>query len=245
MTPADLVEIELIKRVKYRYMRCLDQKLWDEMASCLADDAVASAYSLMDYTIAADLGGESAMHVLRERAWRRGIRMGSDMVPNHFGIDSTWVIHHPERFLSLDHPPYPGYTFNGPDLSEDPRIGVFIEDHYYTRSDAAVVFKRIGILIMPSLKETWGRTAVEAMASGVVVIHSHAEGLVECVGGAGIACDRDDENAWVDAINKLQGDRAYKEQIRQRGFKRVKDIELLQDQGRQELARRIENEKLY
>lgn len=42
MTPADLVEIELIKRVKYRYMRCLDQKLWDEMAECLAEDAVAS-----------------------------------------------------------------------------------------------------------------------------------------------------------------------------------------------------------
>jgi glycosyltransferase involved in cell wall biosynthesis len=113
------------------------------------------------------------------------------------------------------------------------------------QKDITVVFKRIGILIMPSLKETWGRTAVEAMASGVVVIHSHAEGLVECVGGAGIACDRDDENAWVDAINKLQGDRAYKEQIRQRGFKRVKDIELLQDQGRQELARRIENLTLY
>jgi hypothetical protein len=44
MTPADLVEIELIKRLKYRYMRCLDQKLWDEMAECLAEDAVA-AYS--------------------------------------------------------------------------------------------------------------------------------------------------------------------------------------------------------
>ena len=42
MTPADLVEIELIKRVKYRYMRCLDQKLWDEMAECLAEDAMAS-----------------------------------------------------------------------------------------------------------------------------------------------------------------------------------------------------------
>jgi len=108
-----------------------------------AHDAVASAYSLMDYTIAADLGGDAAMESLRERAWRRGIRMGSDMVPNHFGIDSTWVLHHPERFLSLDRPPYPGYTFNGPDLSEDPRVGVFLEDHYYTRSDAAVVFKRI------------------------------------------------------------------------------------------------------
>lgn len=44
MTPADLVEIELIKRLKYKYMRCLDQKLWDEMADCLAEDAVA-AYS--------------------------------------------------------------------------------------------------------------------------------------------------------------------------------------------------------
>ena len=48
MTPADLVEIELIKRLKYRYMRCLDQKLWDEMAETLADDAVAS-YSAGKY----------------------------------------------------------------------------------------------------------------------------------------------------------------------------------------------------
>ena len=40
----DLIEIEAIKRVKYRYMRTLDQKLWDEMATCFTDDAVA-AYS--------------------------------------------------------------------------------------------------------------------------------------------------------------------------------------------------------
>jgi hypothetical protein len=48
MTPADLVEIELIKRLKYKYMRCLDQKLWDEMAECLTEDAVAS-YSAGKY----------------------------------------------------------------------------------------------------------------------------------------------------------------------------------------------------
>jgi hypothetical protein len=41
VTPADLVEIELIKRLKYRYMRCLDQKRWDEMADCFTDDAIA------------------------------------------------------------------------------------------------------------------------------------------------------------------------------------------------------------
>ena len=108
-----------------------------------AEDAVASAYSLMDYRIADDLGGEGAMNNLRERAWQRGLRLGSDMVPNHFGIDSTWVMNHPDRFLALDHPPYPSYSFNGPDLSENERVGIFIEDHYYNRTDAAVVFKRL------------------------------------------------------------------------------------------------------
>ena len=44
MTPDDLVEIELIKRLKYKYARCLDQKLWDEMAECFTADAHA-AYS--------------------------------------------------------------------------------------------------------------------------------------------------------------------------------------------------------
>lgn len=42
MDPADLVEIEAIKALKYRYARCLDQKLWDELEGCFTDDAVAS-----------------------------------------------------------------------------------------------------------------------------------------------------------------------------------------------------------
>jgi len=106
-------------------------------------DAVASAYSLYDYVVAGDLGGEAALDVLRQKASRRGIRMASDMVPNHVGIDGRWVIQHPDWFISLPYPPYPGYSFNGPDLSNDPRVGIFIEDHYYDKTDAAVVFKRL------------------------------------------------------------------------------------------------------
>ncbi len=106
-------------------------------------EAVASAYSLDDYRIADDLGGEAAWAGLRERAWRRGIRLASDMVPNHMGIDSRWVIEHPERFLSLAHPPYPGYSFGGPDLSDDARVAIRIEDHYWDGMDAAVVFQRV------------------------------------------------------------------------------------------------------
>ena len=105
-------------------------------------DAVASAYSLDDYRIADDLGGEGALANLRERAWMRGIRLASDMVPNHMGIDSRWVIEHPEWFLSLPEPPYPAYAYTGADLSPDDRVGVVLEDHYWNDSDAAVTFKR-------------------------------------------------------------------------------------------------------
>jgi glycosidase len=105
-------------------------------------EAAASAYSLDDYVIADDLGGEAAHANLRDRAWSRGIRLASDMVPNHMGIDSRWVIEHPEWFLSLPQPPYPAYSFTGPDLSPDERVGVVLEDHYWDDSDAAVVFKR-------------------------------------------------------------------------------------------------------
>ena len=106
-------------------------------------EAVASAYSLYDYDVAADLGGMEAYQSLRQRAMQRGIRMASDMVPNHVGIYSRWVIEHPDWFISLDYSPFPSYSFYGPDLSRDGRVGIFIEDHYYDRTDAAVVFKRL------------------------------------------------------------------------------------------------------
>ena len=109
---------------------------------CGNAEAIASAYSLADYRIADDLGGDAGYQHLRDRAWQRGIRLASDMVPNHMGIDSRWVMEHPDWFLSVDYPPFPSYTYSGPDLSPDPNVGIFLEDHYYTRTDAAVVFKR-------------------------------------------------------------------------------------------------------
>ena len=106
-------------------------------------EAVASAYSLFDYQIASDLGGEEAFQNLKDRAWRRGIRLSSDMVPNHVGIDSRWVIEHPDWFISLDYSPFPSYHFGGPDFTWHGDVGIHLEDHYFDRSDAAVVFKRV------------------------------------------------------------------------------------------------------
>jgi glycosidase len=104
-------------------------------------DAVASAYSLKDYQIAEDLGGGEAYARLRDHAASLGIRLASDMVPNHMGIDSPWVIEHPDWFISRPESPFPVYSFSGPDISPDSRVEIKIEDHYYDQTDAAVVFR--------------------------------------------------------------------------------------------------------
>lgn len=75
----DLHELEAIKRLKYKYMRCLDQKRWAEMAECFTPDATAS-YS----------GGKYAFQ-------------GRDAILDFFvkamdrkGVLSSHRVHHPE-----------------------------------------------------------------------------------------------------------------------------------------------------
>ena len=106
-------------------------------------DALASAYSLFSYDVAWEIGGQEAMDNLRARAGMRGIRMASDMVPNHMAIDSRWVIEHPDWFLSLPHQPFPNANFDTPDLCDDERVSVYLEAGYYSKTDASVVFKRV------------------------------------------------------------------------------------------------------
>jgi len=110
---------------------------------CGNPEAESSAYSLKAYEIAEEIGGWGALKNLKDRCTSRGIRLASDMVPNHTGLDSDWIMSAPDRFIQLPHPPFPGYTFNGPNLSNNPEVGIFLEDHYYDKTDAAVVFKYI------------------------------------------------------------------------------------------------------
>ncbi len=110
---------------------------------CGNPEAAASAYSLDDYEIANELGGWGALENLRARAWHRGLRIASDMVPNHTGMDSRWVVEKPDLFVQTRECPFPGYDFNGENLSRDGRVGIYLENHYYSKSDCAVVFKRV------------------------------------------------------------------------------------------------------
>ena len=110
---------------------------------CGNPEAAASAYSLYDYNIAANIGGWDALANLRQRLWQRGIRLASDMVPNHTGMDGDWVMNHPDYFIQRRDCPSPSYSFTGENLSQDGRTSVYLEDHYYSKNDCAVVFKRV------------------------------------------------------------------------------------------------------
>jgi glycosidase len=110
---------------------------------CGNPEAAASAYSLEDYEIAGNLGGWDALSNLRTRLWQRGIRLASDMVPNHTGMDAKWVVEKPDLFIQRRDNPFPQYTYNGPNLSHDSRVAVYLEDHYYSKTDCAVCFKRV------------------------------------------------------------------------------------------------------
>lgn len=106
---------------------------------CGQVQVAASAYAIDDYRIAADLGGDDAFNNLRARCQQRGIDLACDVVTNHTGIESALLREHPDWFVQLPHPPYPGYRFTGPDLSDDPNYAIQIEDGYYDHSEAAVV----------------------------------------------------------------------------------------------------------
>lgn len=72
-------------------------------------------------------------------------------------------------------------------------------------------YEKTRILIMPSKFESWGRTATEAMCSGIPVICTKTPGLLENCDKAGIYIeDRDNIDEWVKAIKKLDKPTEYK-----------------------------------
>jgi glycosyltransferase involved in cell wall biosynthesis len=79
------------------------------------------------------------------------------------------------------------------------------------------------ILLMPSKYESWGRTATEAMANGIPVICTEADGLKENCGNAGIYIkNRDNVQSWIEAIKKLDDKKTYSDASR-KSRKRAQD----------------------
>ena len=108
--------------------------------------------------------------------------------------------------------------------------------------DIRNVLRRTRILLMPSYYESFGRVAVEAMVNGIPVIYSKpvansqtpggsTEGVESWITPAGIPCDRNVTDEWVNAINKLDDQETYTAKS-QESRQHIRDMNLFTEASR-------------
>jgi len=126
----DLQELEAIKRLKYKYLRCLDEKLWDELAGCFTADATA-AYS--DGKLAFT-GRDAIMKFLRDALGP------ASMISSH-------RVHHPE--IDLTSPTTATGTWALEDVVIETKANITIRGaafyrDQYVKQDGAWLIKSTG-----------------------------------------------------------------------------------------------------
>ena len=121
----------------------------------------------------------------------------------------------------------PQYDFAGVRGGYDAQIEKYQPNIKYFPNTPAIktIYAQTRILLIPSKYESWGRVAVEAMSSGIPVIAHPTAGLRECLGGAGILCDRNDIASWTAAIKRLCEDPAYYARISDSCSKRARELD--------------------
>jgi glycosyltransferase involved in cell wall biosynthesis len=80
-------------------------------------------------------------------------------------------------------------------------------------------------VLVPSIAEGFGFSAIEAMACGAPVIASDAAALPETCAGAALLIPPLDEAGWRDAMRRVAEDARLREELRERGLTRVAGID--------------------
>lgn len=65
-------------------------------------DVIGSAYALAAYDVHEGVGGRDGLAHFRQRLHQRGLKLILDFIPNHTGLDHTWLLEHPEYYLQAD-----------------------------------------------------------------------------------------------------------------------------------------------
>lgn len=152
MTPEDLVEMELIKRVKYAYFRCLDLKQWDDIAELFVPEATC-AYSAGAYSYE---GRDAIVEFFRKAMGR-------------------------ESFLSSHKAHHPEIELTGPDTATgvwaledwvidtqwelDIRGAAFYEDEYVKRDGRWLIRHTAYRRVFEELEPRGGRSGLQLTAS--------------------------------------------------------------------------------
>jgi glycosyltransferase involved in cell wall biosynthesis len=88
----------------------------------------------------------------------------------------------------------------------------------------AILYRLAKVFVFPSLYEGFGLPPLEAMASGTPVITSNVSSLPEVVGDAALLIDPYEPDALADAMARVLSDPALQEDLRARGYARVREF---------------------
>ena len=93
------------------------------------------------------------------------------------------------------------------------------------RDDIPEIMASLDVLVIPSIKEPWGRVAAEAMAMGKPVIGTNAGGLREIIdhGKTGILVPPEDPDSLAEATITLLNDEELRKSMGKRGRREVKE----------------------
>ena len=92
---------------------------------------------------------------------------------------------------------------------------------YASDGELPALYRGARMLLLPSLTEGFGLTALEAMACGTPVIASNTSSLPEVVADAGLLVDPRDTTTIADAMARLFSDTRLAEELRERGIARA------------------------
>jgi alpha-1,3-rhamnosyl/mannosyltransferase len=107
-------------------------------------------------------------------------------------------------------------------LTRPPLAGLVTHRGYVAAGEREPLFAGARALVLPSLEEGFGLTALEAMSAGIPLIASNRGSLTEVVASGGTLLDPEDAAGFADAIERVTTDRAWAVQQGAAGLERAR-----------------------
>jgi glycosyltransferase involved in cell wall biosynthesis len=91
-------------------------------------------------------------------------------------------------------------------------------------TDLRLLYSHADLFVFPSVYEGFGMPVLEAMACGAPVLTSNRTALPEVAGDAALLVNPGDAEELAGAMIRVLGDSALRDNLRAKGFERVKQF---------------------